>query len=69
MKNDVIIKGVDFYVKRDTLKEVKVDKVNWNAYYIDERTNEKWIEEYLYPEMQAGGPPQLRLIEKFPWES
>jgi Immunity protein 27 len=66
---DLIIKGQDFYKKRDTLKEVKVDSVNWVTYYIDEMTGEKWVEEYPYPEMQAGGPPQLRLIAKFPWET
>jgi len=68
MEKDLVIKGSDFYTKKESLKQVKVDNVNWNVYYIDEKTNEKWIEEYLYPEMQAGGPPQLRLIEKFPWE-
>lgn len=68
MGKDIVIKGAEFYVKKESLKEIKVDKGNWNAYYIDEKTSEKWIEEYLNPEMQAGGPPQLRLIDKFPWE-
>ncbi len=58
----------ELYKKQETLKEVKVDSVNWVTYYLDEQTGEKWIEERLYPEMQAGGPPQLRLIDKFPWE-
>lgn len=56
------------YKKLETLKQVKVDAVNWVTYYLDEETGEKWIEERLYAEMQAGGPPQLRLIDKFPWE-
>ena len=58
----------ELYKKLETLKEIKVDVVNWVTYYQDEETGEKWIEERLYPEMQAGGPPQLRLIDKFPWE-
>lgn len=63
-----IIKGEEFYKKIAQLQEVKTDVNNWKTYYIDKTTNEKWVEEYPYPEMQAGGPPQLRLIEKFPWE-
>lgn len=60
--------GVELYSKIDTLKIVKVDAVNWVTYYSDDQTNEKWIQEYLYPEVQGGGAPQLRLIDKFPWE-
>lgn len=58
----------ELYAKEEKLTEVKVDAVNWITYYLDEQTGEKWIEERLYPEMHAGGPPQLRLIDKFPWE-
>jgi len=65
---NIIIKGLDFYSKRKGLKEVQIDNVNWVSYYLDEISGEKWIEEYPYAEMQAGGPPQLRLIDKFPWE-
>lgn len=65
---DEIIKGQEFYSKKGTLKKVKTDSDNWNIYYLDETTGEKWIQEYPYSEMQAGGPPQLRLINKFPWE-
>ena len=64
-----VIKDIDVvYKKIATLNEVKTDVVNWVNYFLDENTGEKWIEERLYPEMQAGGPPQLRLIDKFPWE-
>lgn len=58
----------ELYGKKETLKEIKVDAVNWVTFYIDENSGEKWIEEHIYPEMQAGGPPQLRLVDKFPWE-
>jgi hypothetical protein len=62
----IIPGGKDFYDKRDKLKLVK--KSGWEIYYIDETTGEKWIEEYLHGEMHGGGPPQLRLLHKFPWE-
>ena len=67
MKNE-IIKGEGFYKKRDSLREIRVDNVNWITYYIDDASGEKWAEEYPHAERQGGGPPQLRLIEKFPWE-
>ena len=65
---NIILKGDDFYRKKNGLKELKIDSDNWVTYYMDEKSGEKWIEEYLYPERQGGGPPQLRLIDKFPWE-
>jgi len=66
MQKEVIITGERFYEKIKKLKLVK--QLNWENYYIDELTNEKWIEEYPHSEMHGGGPPQLRLINKFPWE-
>jgi hypothetical protein len=63
-----VLKGNELNEKKSSLKKIEVDKINWKIYYIDEKRDEKWVEEYPYPEMQAGGPPQLRLIEKFPWE-
>jgi hypothetical protein len=62
----IIIAEEVFYEKRDKLKLVK--QLNWENYYLDKKTGERWIEEYPHSEMQGGGPPQLRLIEKFPWE-
>jgi len=58
----------EFYKKIKELQQIKIDSDNWVTYYLDNKTNEKWIEERIYSEMQAGGPPQLRLIGKFPWE-
>ena len=66
---EVILKSDDFYNKRDTLREIKVDSVNWLVFYIDDSNNEKWVEEYPFPDMHGGGPPQLRLIPNFPWEA
>jgi len=66
--SEKVIKGELMYQKINALKVEKIDSKNWLTYYIDEATNEKWIKEYLYPEMQGGGPPQLRRIDKFPWE-
>ncbi len=57
-----------FIKKKESLIEIKIDVINWETYYLDEKTGEKWIEEYLFPEMQAGGLSQLRIIERFPWE-
>lgn len=67
MKNKIIV-GEDFYKKREALKKIKVEASNWVVYYLDELNGEKWIEEYPLSQMQGGGPPQLRLINKFPWE-
>ena len=66
--DNIILKGDELIKKLKALKKLEIDKINWRIYYLDEQTNEKWIEERPFPEMQAGGPPQLRLIEKFPWE-
>ena len=65
MEQTIII-GEQFYLKRETLK--LVEQLNWENYYVDEKTNEKWIEEYSQSQLQAVGPPQLRLLNKFPWE-
>lgn len=68
MNSSIIQSGVVMDKKISTLKEVKVDSINWAIYYLDEKNGEKWVREYPYAYLQAGGPPQLRLIEKFPWE-
>jgi Immunity protein 27 len=61
-----IIVGESFDKKRAELKLIK--QLNWENYYLDEKTHEKWIEEYPHSQLQGGGDPQLRKIEKFPWE-
>lgn len=63
-----LIRGKEFYKKKETLKKIEVDNINWVVYYLDETTGEKWIEEYPFSEMQSGGPPQLRQLKYFPWE-
>jgi hypothetical protein len=68
MTSTIIQSGVLMDKKTSTLKEVKVDSINWAIYYFDEKNGEKWVEEYPFAYLQAGGPTQLRLIEKFPWE-
>jgi len=62
----IILSGADLYQKKDSLKIVK--KLNWENYYIDEQTGEKWILEYPQGHLHGGGPAQLRLLDKFPWE-
>lgn len=68
MKTKIIIGGAIMYDKIATLKVIKTDMVNWEIFYLDEVTGEKWVEEKPHSEMHGGGPSQLRLIEKFPWE-
>jgi hypothetical protein len=62
-----ILKGDELSIKKTLLQKVRID-ANWVVYYLDEKKNEKWVEEYPHSEMHGGGPPQLRLIEKFPWD-
>jgi hypothetical protein len=66
MQENVILIGEKFYEKQKRLKLVK--QLNWENYYIDELTSEKWLEEYPNSQLHGGGVPQLRLIEKFPWD-
>jgi len=68
MSEDRILTGKEFYSKLKSLKQVSEANENWEIFHIDEVSGEKWIEEVLFPEMHGGGIPQLRLIEKFPWE-
>jgi hypothetical protein len=65
---DKIIKGIDVESKEIQLKKVKTDSIKWLVYFLDEKTLEKWVKEYPDSEYHGGGSPQLRLIEKFPWE-
>ena len=69
MNQATILEGEELYKKVETLKKVKVDGNNWLIYFLDESNNQKWVQEYPNSEYHGGGAPQLRLIEKFPWES
>jgi hypothetical protein len=68
MKTKIIESGVLLEKKLKTLRRVSIDANNYCTYYIDDEAQEKWIKEHPHSEMHAGGPPQLRLIDKFPWE-
>jgi hypothetical protein len=63
---EFILTGKEYYEKINQLKLIK--QLNWENYYLEENTGKKWIEEYPKSEMHGGGPPQLRLLQKFPWE-
>ena len=67
-ESTIIPSGKFMEDKIDTFSKIKVDVENWEIYYLDERTGEKWLKEYPFSEAQGGGPPQLRLLMKFPWE-
>ena len=58
--------AIDYAEKH--LKEVKVDQVKWETYYIDEKTGEKWIEFFPHGELHGGGSPHLKKVEKWVWE-
>ena len=63
-----VLLGNEMELKIDQLKEIKVDSENWLIYYIGENIQEKWVKEYPNSEYHGGGAPQLRMIDKFPWE-
>jgi hypothetical protein len=65
---EIVLKGNELNDKKLILKMVEVDQVNWRTYYIDEKRSEKWVEEHPNSQMHGGGPSELRLIDKFPWE-
>ena len=68
MHKKIIISGKELYAKKKSLLKIRIDNFKWMVYYVDEGTNEKWVEEYPDSGMHGGGAPQLKLIEKFPWE-
>jgi hypothetical protein len=64
---DLILKDEELIAKEEILKKIANDKTGWFTYFIDRDSN-RWIKEYINSEYHGGGNPQLRLIEKFPWE-
>lgn len=61
---DLILKGDELKKKLLNLKKIQVDTDYYRTFYMDENTCEKWVYEHLFPD----GPPQLRMINQFPWE-
>ncbi len=68
MSHELILEGEEMLKKIQTLKKIKADGENWRIYYVDEVNGDKWVEEYPESAYHGGGPAQLKLIEKFPWE-
>ena len=66
-RKNKIFKGLELEKKLEDLVEKGGDE-NWNIYYLDEKNQEKWVKEYPNSEYHGGGIPQLRKIEKFPWD-
>ncbi len=64
----MVLSGALLDNKIESLKQVKVDSTNWEVFYVDTLTNEKWVKQYPFSELHGGGSPILKLIEKFPWE-
>jgi hypothetical protein len=55
-------------LKVKELKQIKIDAENWQTYYLDEKTSEKWVKDYPNSSYHGGGAPTLTMIKKFPWE-
>ncbi|NDC83801.1 hypothetical protein EB093_09115 [bacterium] len=53
---------------RKSLLKIAVDAKLWEKYFINPTTKERWIEDYPQSELQGGGPPRLRKVERFPDE-
>ena len=68
MSKQLIIEGEEMYEKEKALKHLRTDGEKWMVYYIDEANGEKWVKEYPESSYHGGGPAQLKLLEKFPWE-
>ena len=64
---NVILSGKEYIKKKKELTKIQTDASGWLIYYLD-RNLKKWIEEYPNSEFHGGGNPQLRLIDKFPWD-
>jgi len=67
MIKNIILTDDKLIEKKKELTKIKTDSSGWLIYYLGENL-EKWIEEYPNSEYHGGGKPQLRLIEKFPWD-
>lgn len=65
---EIILEGRDLDAKIRSLEKVKIDPDFYRTYYRDAETGEKWVLEDLFTATVGGGPPQLRMIERFPWE-
>lgn len=63
----IILQGKEYNEKKSTLTKVQSESSGWITYYVDS-DSKKWIEEYPQSENHGGGLPQLRQLEKFPWE-
>ena len=54
-----IVNRAKIEVKRKTLQQTSVESDGWEIHYIDQTTNEKWIEYRMEPEYHGGGYPIL----------
>jgi hypothetical protein len=64
---NTILKGEELSSKKKFLLKIGTDETGWLVYFVDRDSN-RWVEEYPNSEYHGGANPQLRLIEKFPWE-
>ncbi len=46
------------------LRKVRVDNRLWEIEYIDGATGQRWVMDYPQSELQGGGPPRLRPVDR-----
>jgi len=63
-----IDEGIEYYRIIEKLVEIKSEEDGWVTYFLDEKTNEKWIREYPNSDLHGGGSATLTQLEFFPWE-
>src|SRR5690349_20797746 len=65
-KSHIILYGQFMQQKIQKLKEIGTNVKEFQVYYLDEASDEKWIKEYT--EMNNKDSAQLRKIDQFPFE-
>ena len=65
---NLTLKGKELNEKIKFLKKIKVNPDNWEIYYTDPQSKEKWMKKYLESELHGGGAPILCKVDMFPWE-
>ena len=66
-KGNNILRGKELNAKLKSLTEAGGDE-DWNIYYVDPE-GAKWCKSYPNSGYHGGGEPELRQVEKFPWDT
>lgn len=57
-----VLRGAEAIQFSKTLDVLEVRADSWEIVYFDDRTGEKWIQDYPQSEQHGGGSPRLRRI-------